>query len=48
MELLQPKFETSLKPGTRIVSHAFRLYGWEPVRIAFPEHRLGTVYLWIV
>ena len=49
MDALQPKFETSLKPGTRIVSHAFMLgEGWEPVKRAFPEHRLSTVYLWIV
>jgi SAM-dependent methyltransferase len=48
MDLLKPKFETGLRPGTRIVSHAFSLVGWQPVRMAHPEHRLGTVYLWVV
>jgi len=48
MDVLKPKFETSLRPGTRIVSHAFTIDGWEPVKMAFPENRLGTVYLWVV
>lgn len=48
MELLKPKFETALKPGTRIVSHAFNLWGWEPLRKVDPPGRLGTVYLWVV
>ena len=47
MHLLKPKFETTLKPGTRIVSHAFSLDGWTPVAKAYPEHRLGTLYLWV-
>jgi SAM-dependent methyltransferase len=48
MELLQPKFETTLRPGTRIVSHAFTMRGWSPVRMTKPEGRLGSVYLWVV
>lgn len=48
MDLLKPKFETSLRLGTRIVSHAFWLDGWTPVRMSYPELRLGTVYLWVV
>ena len=48
MDLLKPKFETALKPGTRIVSHAFNLDGWEPLPQGGPDHRLGTVYLWVV
>ena len=48
MEVLRPKFETTLRPGTRIVSHAFTLGGgWAPARMAYPEDRLGTVYLWV-
>lgn len=47
MELLQPKFETSLRPGTRIVSHAFTL-DWDPVRRWHGESILDHVYLWVV
>jgi ribosomal protein L11 methylase PrmA len=47
MNLLKPKFEATLKAGTRIVSHAFSLDGWTPVAKAYPDHRLGTLYLWV-
>src|SRR5204863_2690585 len=29
---LQPRFVDELKPGTRIVSHSFRMTGWRPDR----------------
>ena len=53
---LQPRFLTDLKPGTRIVSHAFRMTGWRPdasetLRVAGPHPGQGdesTLYLWIV
>jgi precorrin-6B methylase 2 len=53
---LQSRFVTELKPGTRIVSHAFRMSGWTPVasetlRVAGPHPGQGdesTLYLWIV
>jgi hypothetical protein len=49
MDLLKPKFETSLRRGTRIVSHAFQLDGWVPVRVEHPDTTiLGSVYLWVV
>lgn len=35
---LQPKLLRELKPGTRIVSHAFRFHGWEPIEIDTKEH----------
>jgi SAM-dependent methyltransferase len=52
---LQPRFLT-LKPGTRIVSHAFRMAGWRPDRTetlrlkgAHPgQGDESTLYLWIV
>jgi hypothetical protein len=31
-EKLRPKLLRDLKPGTRIVSHAFRMGDWEPER----------------
>ena len=53
---LQPRFLTDLKPGTRIVSHAFRMTGWRPdasktLQVAGPHPGQGdesTLYLWIV
>jgi precorrin-6B methylase 2 len=56
MSQLQPRFVSELKPGTRIVSHSFRMTGWRPdrsdsMRIAGRHPGQGdesTVYLWIV
>jgi precorrin-6B methylase 2 len=53
---LQPRFLRMLKPGTRIVSHAFRMAGWRPdrtqtLRLKGPHPGQGdesTIYLWIV
>jgi protein-L-isoaspartate O-methyltransferase len=53
---LQPRFLEQLRPGTRIVSHAFRMTGWAPdraetVRISRPHPGQGdesTLYLWVV
>jgi precorrin-6B methylase 2 len=56
IDRLQPKFLDELRPGTRIVSHAFAMKGWRPdrtesVRTKSPHLRQGdesTIYLWIV
>jgi precorrin-6B methylase 2 len=53
---LQPRFVDQLKPGTRIVSHAFGMAGWKPdrsetVRLAQRHPGQGeesTLHLWIV
>ena len=53
---LQTRFIEELKPGTRVVSHAFPLLSWKPdrtqtMRITRPHPGQGdesTVYLWIV
>ena len=53
---LQPRFLTDLKPGTRVISHAFRMTGWRPdasqtLQVAGPHPGQGdesTLYLWIV
>jgi precorrin-6B methylase 2 len=53
---LEPRFIGELKPGTRIVSHSFRMASWRPdrtetVRVARPHPGQGnesTLYLWIV
>jgi hypothetical protein len=54
MDALQPKFLAELAPGTRIVSHAFPMSGWEPDetrRIDLHgeyEGRRATLYYWVV
>ena len=56
IDRLQPKFLDELRPGARIVSHAFAMKGWKPdrtenVRLRSPHLRQGdesTIYLWIV
>jgi precorrin-6B methylase 2 len=53
---LEPRFLSELKPGTRIVSHAFRMASWRPdrtqtMRVTEPHPGQGdesTLYLWIV
>ncbi len=53
---LQPRFLAQLRPGTRIVSHAFRMTGWAPDRaetlqLAAPHPGQGdqsTLLLWVV
>lgn len=53
---LQPRFLDELRPGTRIVSHAFRMAGWKPDRsetVHLAQRHPGqgdesTIYLWIV
>jgi len=53
---LQPRFVEQLKPGTRIVSHSFRMAGWRPdraetMKVTKPHPGQGdesTLYLWIV
>jgi precorrin-6B methylase 2 len=43
---LRPKFLEELRPGTRIVSHAFDMDDWEPDTHQDVDNR--DVYLWIV
>ncbi|HEY0094085.1 MAG TPA: methyltransferase domain-containing protein [Archangium sp.] len=43
---LKPKLLNDLKPGTRIVSHAFDIEGWEPERVVEADGR--TIYFWVV
>jgi SAM-dependent methyltransferase len=49
MQRLQPKLLRELKPGTRIVSHDFRLPDWPPERtVEVSLDRIRRVYLWTV
>jgi hypothetical protein len=53
---LQPRFMDQLRPGTRIVSHAFAMTGWKPDQVEsmrpVAEHPgqgdSSTYFLWIV
>ncbi|MBB4633211.1 SAM-dependent methyltransferase [Sphingosinicella soli] len=45
-EKLMPRLLKELKPGTRIVSHAFRMGDWEPEQTADVDGR--SVYYWTV
>lgn len=45
-EKLMPKLLSELKPGTRIVSHAFKMGKWEPQ--AQQEVDGSTIYFWTV
>lgn len=49
-EMLRPKLERELKPGTRIVSHEFQIPGWRPKKVVkIYDGIVGhTVYLYIV
>jgi ribosomal protein L11 methylase PrmA len=41
---LKPKFETELKPGTRVVSHVFIFDGWKPIKV----DKESQIYLYLV
>jgi hypothetical protein len=43
---LRPKLFRELKPGTRIVSHAFDMGDWKPERVV--EVGSSTIYYWVV
>ncbi|MBW4488846.1 MAG: class I SAM-dependent methyltransferase [Trichocoleus desertorum ATA4-8-CV12] len=43
---LRPKLLRELKPGTRIVSHAFDMGDWKPERVEQIQGR--TIYYWVV
>ncbi len=44
---LEPKLRRELQPGTRIVSHQFRIGGWQPIKTVRADD--GTdLFLWVV
>ena len=45
-EKLRPKLLAELKPGTRIVSHAFRMCDWQPEKMETIDGR--NIYFWTV
>src|SRR5258708_743418 len=49
-EMIKPKLEQTLRPGTRVVSHEYKVPGWKPNRVESAEayERGHTVYLYIM
>ena len=49
-EKLRPKFEQSLKPGTRVVSPDYGIRGWNPVEVeeVFVHGRRHRIFLYVV
>ncbi len=45
---LRPKLLSDLKPGTRVVSHAFNMGDWEPDKTVTVEQGGQTLYLWTI
>jgi ribosomal protein L11 methylase PrmA len=43
---LRPKLLRELRPGTRIVSHAFDMGDWQPQQVKQVDGK--TIYLWVV
>lgn len=43
---LRPQLFKQLKPGTRIVSHAFDMGDWKPERVVEQDGR--TIYYWVI
>lgn len=50
-EILKPKLEKELKPGTRIISHEFEIPGWKAEQVESVQDERGIrhmVYLYLV
>jgi hypothetical protein len=47
---LLPKFRAELKPGSRVVSHQYRIGDWDPARseTAWSGEVDHQIFLWIV
>jgi SAM-dependent methyltransferase len=45
---LRPKLLSELKPGTRVVSHAFDMGDWEPEKTVTVEPGGQALYLWTI
>ena len=47
-DMLKPKLETQLKPGSRVVSHDFEVRGWKPAKVEKMRayHRTHTIFLY--
>ncbi|MFA6042466.1 MAG: hypothetical protein WCV85_04565 [Patescibacteria group bacterium] len=48
MAALAPKFRQELQPGTRVLSYAFPIPGWEPEQVSKPTPEQMAIYKYIV
>lgn len=48
MAKLKKKFATECKPGTRIVSYAFAIPGWEPELVDKPNEKAMAIYRYTI
>lgn len=48
MAKLAPKLQRELRPGTRVLSYAFSIPGWTPVRKDKPDKKRMTVWVYRV
>jgi len=47
--MVRPRFFRELRPGTRIVSHAFHMADWEPDKtVRHPRARGQVIYYWVI
>jgi cyclopropane fatty-acyl-phospholipid synthase-like methyltransferase len=46
MKKLSPIFRKGLKPGARIVSYAFAMKDWEPMKVDKPDPKTMAIYLY--
>lgn len=45
-EMVMPRLRTGLRPGARVVSQCFDMWGWPPDKtVALPDR---SVYLWVI
>lgn len=47
-EKLANKLKRELRPGTRVISYAFKVKGWEAVKVDKPEEKDIAIYLYIM
>ncbi len=46
-ELLRPRLEKMLRPGTRVVSYSYKIPGWKPLRVDKTDEQHGhEIYLY--
>ncbi len=48
MAALAPKFRQELQPGTRVLSYAFPILGWQPEQVSKPTPEQMAIYRYIV
>lgn len=48
MRKLQPKFAAECKPGTRIISYAFSIPGWQPELMDKPKPNAMAIYRYVI